>query len=80
MAAHEIGSRHVAAKAWPGPEDALTRAVRGPWRAIIWEIVNKAGWSRDLWKCRHRHRSTEEAFACGLARLAAAKALPEAVR
>jgi hypothetical protein len=66
-----VGSVHVAVAAWPGPEDALTRAVRGPFRATLWRLVNKAGWTDTFWKCRHRHPDLEAAFTCGNGRLAA---------
>jgi len=64
MVGEKVGTRKVAVRAWPGKSEALYRAVHGPWQAVVWEITNKLGWSRDLYKCRHRHLSIADAFEC----------------
>lgn len=45
----------------------LARAIKGPWRTVVWIEINKLGWSRDLFACRHKHTSTKEAFVCSAA-------------
>lgn len=69
MPTEQVGDRYAAAAPWPGPGDQITRALRGPYRAVCYEVINKVGWVRKLHTCRHRHLDTAGAFKCGKARL-----------
>jgi hypothetical protein len=57
----QIGEKSIAAQAW---EPGLEAAMSGPFRAVVFVTLNKIGWSRNLYKCRHRHSTAREALAC----------------
>lgn len=58
------GEKVISVQAWPGPGDQLTRAISGPFRAVVTIQINKVGWVRNVYKCRHRHATVKDAFAC----------------
>jgi hypothetical protein len=57
----QIGEKSIAAQAW---EPGLEGAISGPFRAVVFVELNKVGWIRDVYKCRHRHATAREALAC----------------
>lgn len=67
---------HSSAQAWHKRtatfDEKLRAAANGPWFGVVYEQAAKSGFSRDLWRCRHRHRSVEDALACANAWIAEA--------